>query len=167
MRAAAGGVCAMQAVAAPARSASAGFTLVELLLVLMLMALTASAVMLSLPETRLSLPQEAARFAARLQRAQAAAIIENRAYAVDVDRLGYQFSQRREGRWLPLAAPPFAASQWEPGTRALTQVSAVRIVFDPIGAADPAALELTRDGVSRVIRVDAAGEVRVEAGDDR
>jgi general secretion pathway protein H len=147
----------------PAASSEGGFSLIELMLVMAIIALAASAVLLAAPPSTPSLPAEAERLAMRLERAQQAAIVENRAYAAEIDRAGYTFAVRREGQWLPLSRPPFAAAAWEAGTRAaLPEQGRVRLVFDPVGAADPFELRLGRDGVQRRIRVDAAGEVWVD-----
>lgn len=142
----------------------AGFTLVELLLVLTVLSLAAAAVVLAMPDERPSLAREAERLAARLALARDAAIIDGRAFAVQVDEDGYSFAERREGAWRSLSRPPFESIVWEEDTvAAVPEADAVRIVFDPTGLAEPMAVTLERDGERRTVTLDAAGEVRVAA----
>ena len=61
----------------------AGFTLVELLMVVAIIGLAAGAVVLSVPDPRPSVAEDAERFAARLSRAREEAILSNRPVAVD------------------------------------------------------------------------------------
>lgn len=141
-----------------------GFTLVELLLVLTIISLSATAVVLSLPEQRPSLTREAERFAARLSRAQDAAIIENRPIAVTVDRSGYEFQRRIAGNWSPLAIEPFRRTAWDEDTRIqLPSDDGVRLVFEPTGYADPMQVALRRAGESRIVRIGETGSVEVRA----
>lgn len=140
-----------------------GFTLVELLLVLTVISLAATAVVLAAPDQRVSLTREAERLAARLALARDAAILQSRPFAVAIDADGYAFSERRGGAWEALSRAPFQPISWEEDTRAEASDGAARIVFDPTGFTEPAQVRLVRDGRGVAVAIDAAGEVRVSA----
>ena len=145
---------------AKARAASrAGFTLVELLMVVAIIGLAAGAVVLSVPDPRPSVAEDAERFAARLSRAREEAILSNRPIAVDATAAGYDFMVFDGAAWSALDEGPFRPETWTAGTTVVPSAAPVRIVFDPTGVADPAAMTLTREHHSRTIAVDGAGEV--------
>ena len=137
----------------------AGFTLVELLMVVAIMGLAAGAVVLSVPDPRPSVAADAERFAARLSRAREEAILSNRPVAVEATAAGYAFTAFDGTAWSALDEGPFGPETWTAGTSVAPSAPPARIVFDPTGVADPAALTLTRDRHSRTITVDGAGEV--------
>ncbi len=136
-----------------------GFTLVELLMVVAIIGLAAGAVVLSVPDPRPSVAGDAERFAARLSRAREEAILANRPVAVEATSAGYGFTSFDGAAWSVLDEGPFGPEIWTAGTTLAP--SQVRIVFDPTGVAEPAALTLTRDHNSRTVAVDGAGEVRL------
>lgn len=138
-----------------------GFTLVELLMVVAILGLAAGAVVLSVPDPRPSAAQEAERFAARLTRAREEAVLTNRPVAVEVTAQGYGFSSFDGGQWSPLVEGPFENAGWGEGVT-LTPAEKVRVVFDPTGVAEPVEVRIARDGRSRTVAVDGAGEVVVD-----
>ena len=138
-----------------------GFTLVELLMVVAIIGLAAGAVVLSVPDPRPSVAQDAERFAARLSRARDEAILSNRPVAVETTPAGYAFTVFDGAAWSPLSDGPFGPETWQPGTT-LAPSEPVRLVFDPTGVAEPATVTLTRDGRRRTVTVDGAGEVRLD-----
>ena len=81
---------------------AAGFSLVELLVVVAMLGLLGGAVLLTLPPDAARAADQADRLAAHLARAREEAVLANRAVAVRVDAGGYRFEQRREGRWQAL-----------------------------------------------------------------
>lgn len=135
----------------------AGFTLVELLIAVAIMGLAAGAVILSAPDPRPSVAEDAERFAARLSRAREEAILSNRPVAVEATAAGYAFAVFDGSAWSALDEGPFGSETWTPGVT--VEPSEVRIVFDPTGVTEADALTLTRDRNSRTITVDGAGEV--------
>ena len=141
------------------RRSRAGFTLVELLMVITIIGLAAGAVVLSVPDPRPSVAEDAERFAARLSRAREEAILSNRPVAVEATSAGYGFAVFDGARWSALNEGPFGPETWTAGTTVSPAVGPVRIVFDPTGVVDPAAVTLTRERHSRTITVDGAGEV--------
>ena len=146
--------------AVAARSpARAGFTLVELLMVIAIIGLAAGAVVLSVPDPRPSVAGDAERFAARLVRAREESILTNRPVAVETTPAGYAFMAFDGAAWSSLDEGPFGPETWTAGTTVEPSNPPVRVVFDPTGVAEPAVLTLTRERKSRTITVDGAGEV--------
>ena len=97
---------------------AAGFSLIELLVVLVLLALASTAVVLNLPAPD-PLREPAQRLAARLQHAQSLAVTGNRPLRLQLDNQGYVFQQREQGQWLPIEQPALAAQAW-PATTTLS-----------------------------------------------
>jgi general secretion pathway protein H len=121
------------------------------------MGLAAGAVILSAPDPRPSVAEDAERFAARLSRAREEAILSNRPVAVEATAAGYAFAVFDGSAWAALDEGPFGSETWTPGVT--VEPSEVRIVFDPTGITEAATLTVTRDRNSRTITVDGAGEV--------
>src|SRR4051812_10272559 len=92
-----------------------GFTLVELMVVLVILGLATAAVVLSMPEQGGSVEAEAERFAARAKAARDEAIVQSRPVALTVDDGGYGFAQRRGGEW-----QAGARHAWAEGTEVRT-----------------------------------------------
>jgi general secretion pathway protein H len=142
-----------------------GFTLIELMVVLLIIGLTAGAVLLSIPDPRGRLSDEAERFAARTVAARDLAIIEGRPVAVRVTARGYAFDRRQGGAWVPLSDKSLASRPWSDGTAALVgQGGTIRAAFDATGQPSmPAAIVLTRSGEQVRVSIAADGGVRVGA----
>ncbi|WP_333585352.1 GspH/FimT family pseudopilin [Phenylobacterium sp.] len=147
------------------RRAEAGFTLVELMVVLVILGLLGTAVALTAPDGRGQVRAEAEALAVRLQRAREEALLVNRPVEVRLDARGYDFRVLRAGRWEELAAPPFARRELGEGTGwAMEGSGAVRAVrFDPTGASQPATLVIAGEGRRLAVSVDGLGEVRIHA----
>lgn len=141
----------------------AGFTLVELMVVLVIMGLLASAVILTLPDGRLSLADESGRLAARLKRAGEEAILTNRQVRVSLSPSDYSFDVREGRDWRPLDRAPFAATPWVEGTQVEIGEPAGPIVFDPTGQSTGADIVLVRRQARFQVRVDLAGNVVIDA----
>ncbi|HEV2817321.1 MAG TPA: GspH/FimT family pseudopilin [Allosphingosinicella sp.] len=125
-----------------------GFTLVELMVVIVIIGLAAAAVVLTLPERGGSLRAEAERFAARAKAARDDAILDSRAASVAVGPGGYDVVRRRGAEHY----------DWAEGTRAEL---AGRIRFDPTGLAEPARLSLRRGDHRAAVDIGEDGEIRV------
>ncbi|MEY4555317.1 MAG: hypothetical protein RL093_436 [Pseudomonadota bacterium] len=128
-------------------------------MVITIIGLAAGAVVLSVPDPRPSVAEDAERFAARLSRAREEAILSNRPVAVETTPAGYAFMVFDGSRWSALDEGPFGPETWTAGTRVEPSSAPVRIMFDPTGVAEPASMTLTRERNSRTITVDGAGEV--------
>lgn len=145
----------------PDRGRRAGFTLVELLMVVAIIGMAAAAVVLTVPDPRPAVGAEAERFAARLTRAREEAILSNRPVAVETTAAGYDF-QTFDGRaWVALNDGPFGPEVWGEGVSVAVNEGDARAVFDPTGVAEPFRLTLTRERTSRTVAVDGAGEVTI------
>lgn len=77
----------------------AGFTLVELLVVITVIGLMASVAVLSLPNRRPDTQEDVERLAARLQLAADMAVLSGRPTGVEFSRDKYRILVRRQGRW--------------------------------------------------------------------
>jgi general secretion pathway protein H len=135
------------------RDEAGGFTLVELLVVLVIIGLVSAAVILTLPERGGSLFAEAERFAARTKAARDNAILDARAATVAIGPGGYDVSRRSEA----------AHYDWVAGTEpALTGGRDGRIRFGATGLADPAQIVLRRGGRLVAIDVGEDGNVHIQ-----
>jgi general secretion pathway protein H len=149
----------MSAIGRCANGDESGFTLVELMVVLTILALSTAVVLLVLPDQRTSLPDTAEKLAARIALVRDEAVIAARPMAVAVDEGGYRFEERRGGDWLALGDKALKAQAWEGGIRA---EGSERIVFDSTGATErDVAIGLAREGERVSIEINASGGVHV------
>ena len=142
-----------------------GFTLIEMMVVLAIIGIAAGAILLTAPDSRRSLRDEAERFAASLIRAKEEAVLTNRTIDVRITPEGYAFGAISRGLHRPLDERPFTSVEWSDDTTArLAETDQrSRIAFDSTGIATPTAVDLFRsDGHVRVV-VDIAGRVRIDA----
>ncbi|MGF1605433.1 MAG: type II secretion system minor pseudopilin GspH [Rhodothalassiaceae bacterium] len=154
----------------------AGFTLVELMLVLLVMGLGATAVALSLQPRQDSLPREAARFALAVRRASEEAMLSGNTLGLVIDAAGYEFVRHSAGTWRTVREPALQGRDWHPATYALLQdetgadqpptASVPRIRFGPLGEATPFRLTLTRGSRQVGVTSDALAQAEI-ANDDR
>ncbi|GAA0300515.1 GspH/FimT family pseudopilin [Sphingomonas oligophenolica] len=148
------------------RSAEHGFTLIELMIVIMIIGLATAMVVWALPDPRGRLLDEATRFAARARAAQQVAIVDARPVSVWVSAGGYGFDQRRQGAWAAIGEKPFEVTSWGRGTSAAVANGGGRdrVMFDSTGFADrPLDVRLTRDTEAVMVHVGADGGVKVGA----
>ena len=140
-----------------------GFTLVELMVVLLIIGLTSAAVVFAMPDPRGNLQHDAERLAARIHAAQDKAIVDARDTALVVDPAGYGFEQRqRGGGWVPVPDRAFARMTWSEGTQALVgRAGQGRAVFDATGLSEPIDVTLLRDGQRAAVSMGADGAVHV------
>ncbi len=78
---------------------NAGFTLVELLVVMLIVAMISGVVVLNMPPPRDSQKNEAEIFAARLNLATELAIMTGSMIGLEVDQTGYRFFRFVDGEW--------------------------------------------------------------------
>lgn len=139
-----------------------GFTLIELMIVITIVALASAAVVMVIPDPRGRIRDDAERFASRTRAAHDAAIVSARPVSVWVTAGGYGFDQRMGGRWQAMGDKPLTVAQWGKGIQAVPLSARDRVVFDPTGMADqPMTVELRRDGQSMRVSVGVNGAVKV------
>ena len=144
------------------RAAATGFTLVELMVVLAILALAATAVILTIPGEDRTVRNEADRLAARLAAARDLAVIEGRTVGVNFAPSGYGFERRIDGAWGALPGRPFAQRNWPGGLRfvAGNGRGATRILFDRVGASPtPQVIRIVGGDADETVRISAMGEI--------
>jgi len=133
---------------------SSGFTLIEVLVVLAIIAIVMGGALLSLGlmGRRDAAPPELERLSVLLVDIRERAELENRAYGVRLDSSGYQFlvHDSQTMRWLELDDRRFAQGRWATGTALELDVEGRRII---LGRLASSAREETPD-----IGVDSTGE---------
>ena len=139
------------------RRACAGFTMVELMVVIVIIGLAAAAVVLAIPEPGGSVYAEAERFAARAKAARDGAIVEARPVSLEVDPAGYRFARRVRGEWQETAR-----HDWSEGTVITAAgVETARTRFDSTGLASPLQVTLQRGDREVAVSIGPGGEVDV------
>ncbi len=150
---------------------SSGFTLLELLLVLVIAGITLGLVSFNaMPSGQQALQKEAQRIALLMQLARDEAIVRNRPIAFEAATDGYRFVLRDGNAWKPIdqddmlrertfQRPPVALSI-EPA--AAGAGNPLRIVFGREPVDKPFVLRLAAGGGSVAIRADGIGNYVVE-----
>ncbi|HEX8225615.1 MAG TPA: GspH/FimT family pseudopilin [Allosphingosinicella sp.] len=131
------------------------------MVVLVIIGLTAAAVVLAIPEPGGGVRGEALRLAARADAARERAMMDNRPVALVLRENGYGFELRTDGEWRAMAERPFVSQDWNEGTRASLEGGESRIVFDSTGFAEPARLQLVRGKEEARVEIVDGGRVRV------
>lgn len=148
------------------RSGERGFTLVELMIVITIIALASATVVLALPDPRGRLVEDAERFAARVRAAHDSAIIEGRSVSVWISREGYGFDRRAAGAWQPISEKPLRVARWATDVHPVIAGSdgRNRVIFDSTGLVDaPMAVELRRGGdVAETVLIGTDGSVKID-----
>jgi general secretion pathway protein H len=139
-----------------------GFTLVELMVVLAVLALAATVVILTIPGSNARVVAEADRLAVRIAALRDLAIVEGRPMALVISPSGYGFERREAGGWAVLPGRGFARHNWPRGVRLTDPADGapLRIAFDPVGMTSArTALTIGDGAVSARLTVSATGEV--------
>jgi len=140
-----------------------GFTLVELMIVLVIIGLMSAVVVMVMPDPRGKLIHEAERLAARTKVARDGAVIDGHETSLVVDPLGYGFEERRRGAWRPVAQRSLGRTAWSQGTGiAIGRETRKTIVFDTTGlVSEPVTVQLRRDGERVGVAIGLDGDIRV------
>ncbi|WCL53738.1 prepilin-type N-terminal cleavage/methylation domain-containing protein [Gimibacter soli] len=148
-------------------SSDAGFTLVEVMVTVALMALASAAVVLTLPRLNPSPEATAEATRDRLADIAARAVIGGEIMGVEVDHDGLTPLYRRDGRWVEagprwiaegagLALEGIPAEKGEDGTPRLPD-----LWFTPAGDARSFRLRIERDGDTVLLTGDEQGQMRL------
>ena len=146
-----------------ASEGTSGFTLVELMVVLLIIGLMASVVVFSFPSGSSALEEDAQRFAARTAALRDNAILQSRPMAVQVTPSGYSFLERRKGSWSVIEDKPFVSTSWSSGVSAATgETGPMMISFESTGLpSEQAELVLQREDQSRRVLIAPMGDVKL------
>lgn len=139
-----------------------GFSLVELLVVVFIIALMAGVAVLALPGDGAVLDHEVDVLAARAAAARDLAVTSGTSVALVVGPVGHALEQRRDGAWQSVALDRRGLVAWRAGTRFAPAdgIDRVRLAFDPLGlpAADTT-LRLARGHALAMLRVTRDGRI--------
>lgn len=140
-----------------------GFTLVELMIVLVIIGLMSAVVIMTMPDPRGKLINEAERLAARTQAVRDGAVIDGREKSLVVDPLGYGFEEKRRGTWSPVQQRSLARTAWSQGTGiAIGRETRKTVVFDTTGlVSEPITVTLKRDGERVGVAIGLDGDIRI------
>lgn len=141
----------------------AGFTLVEIMVVLTIVGLTAAVAALALPDGGAAARQEAERLGARLLAARDHALFTQSETAAVIDADGYRFEARgTDGEWAGVDARSLKPRRFEDVTASAASALPLRVRFDAVGLSDPVRIRLTgAGGRPASVQVDGSGDVRV------
>lgn len=142
-----------------------GFTLTELMVVLVILGVLSAAIVFVMPDPRGNLIDEGEAFAARAHAAQEAAIVEMQDTALWVSPAGYGFERYDGESWVPMVIPPFQDQQWPNDTAisiAQRDGERTRIVFDATGLNGPLDVTLARGANSVSVAIGADGMINID-----
>ena len=147
-----------------------GFTLVELMMVLLVLSLVVTAVVVS-GRSSTGVATDATKLAGRLAAARDLAVSGNRPVSLWIDGSGYGFDVWAERKWRAVERAPLARATWPDGVQAKMSGLAgraslagvrPRLTFDNLGLPDsPAAIQLGRGGERATVRVSGEGGIAV------
>jgi general secretion pathway protein H len=142
-----------------------GFTLVELMVVMTLVALAGAAVVVTMGSRDGGAAEAASRFAGRLGAARDEAVIGGAPVTAWVSASGYGFERLSGGRWTSLEEKPLVGSDWPQGvsvTAAGRSSARAQVRFDPLGLPSDASTFLFADQAAKAeVRIDANGDILV------
>ncbi len=152
---------------------SRGFTLLELLVVMVIVGITLGMVSFNaMPSNRQILQNDAQRIALLLQLARDEAIVRNRMIAFEVEANGYRFLLREGNTWQPLAQDDLLRERAfkqspvvfsiDPPSVEQEQDARLRIVFGREPVNKPFVLTLVTGDAHAVIRADGIGHFVAE-----
>jgi general secretion pathway protein H len=145
-----------------------GFTLIELMLVVVIAGITLGMVSLQFRPDSHSLEAEAQRLASLMQLASDEAILRNRAILLEADSRSYQFLIRTNGTWSPIRGDDMLRARQFPhaplALRVMPDGSAgnIRIMFDPRPIGKSFLLTMSSEQATVGIQADGLGRYVVQ-----
>lgn len=140
----------------------AGFTLIELIVVLFIIGLAAAAVVVTAPGGQSRLRSEADALALRIAAARDQSVLQSHSIGIWLRPSGYGFERRSDGQWDALTTKPFKTVDWQPGTRIMGVDRQSRVVFDATGMPNaPTKIRLSHNDEAVTVDISASGEVNV------
>lgn len=144
-----------------------GFTLVELMVVITLVALAGATVVMTMSSGADAAGTTASRFASRLGAARDEAIITGTPVSAWISRSGYGFERLVEGQWAAIEEKPLESSDWPVGVSVGGSATAAtersRIRFDAMGlTGSSASLQFTDAEMRAEVRVEPSGDILVQ-----
>jgi general secretion pathway protein H len=137
---------------------SAGFTLVELVVVMLIVGIASAAAVLALPGASDDVRHSADRLAARAVAARDTAILSGRQVRLVADDSGITSFVAAHQGWLPLPLPSRDRLAL-PAGQTLASEPAGAVEFDATGLATPARLVIRKGDATAAVTIDAAGGV--------
>lgn len=140
-----------------------GFTMVELMVVLFVIGLTASAVVMTVGAASRNAGSQAEQFAMRIAALRDRAVFESRPLAFWVRPSGYGFESRDGKIWRAIDSKPFTTTDWRaPLAASLQGGRMVRVAFDANGIPSaPVDVVLTGGQSPLRVTLDGTGNVDV------
>ena len=156
--------------------ANEGFTLIEMMVVIVIIGLMTSFVVINLPGGASTVQEDADRVAARFTYAAREAVLSGETIGVQLTRIGYKFMNRRRGSWRDMELIPGdidivwpedlevslrlrGERQVLPRTKAAADGQAPFLYFTPTGESVRFELALNKLGRSASISGNTLGEV--------
>lgn len=140
----------------------AGFSLIELMVVIAIMGVLATAAILTLPDGGSAPRRDAERLARVLAHASEEAVLSGQIIEARLDDEGYRFRTLTGAERRDIEAGPLAQAQWSPDVQlAADQPQSLR--FSPGGDATPADIVLRAGPSSLTVRLDDDGRTEVHA----
>ncbi len=140
-----------------------GFTMVELMVVLFVIGLSASAVVMTVGAASRNAGSQAEQFAMRIAALRDRAVVESRPLAFWVRPSGYGFESRDGKTWRAMDTKPFTTTDWRAPLAANVQGGRmVRVAFDANGIPS-APVDVLLTGGQNPLRVtlDETGDIDV------
>ena len=162
------------------KTKSCGFTLIEMMVVVVIAAIMMGAVTLSFPGTKGEdiIKKEADRFVALINFAQDEAILQSREFALALDKSGYTFYLNDEGSWVE-AEGSFSRNEFPDVIQSALYLESVPIVLGVKNKVKPQVLILSTgemtpfiykisylNEVSLTIDVDGGGLIKRQASEE-
>jgi general secretion pathway protein H len=141
----------------------AGFTLVELMVVIVIIGLLSAGVMLTYSDPADRVQNTAEQLAARVNASRNEAIVSGRDVRVLFNAAGYRFERRRQNEWQAINEKGLQTHFWRSGeTVAAAGGTEQTVAFDPTGLASaPAMITISRAGAQASVAIDGNGDIRL------